>query len=37
MSNTYESGRSDEQLMQKVHAEYKRVKETEKPFTGGKW
>jgi hypothetical protein len=37
MSNTYESGRSDEQLMEKVQGEYKRVKETKKPFPFEYW
>jgi hypothetical protein len=37
ISNTYESGRSDQQLMEKVHAEWKRVKKTDKPFPFEYW
>jgi hypothetical protein len=37
ISNTYASGRSDQQLMEMVHEEYKRVKQTDKPFPFEYW
>ncbi|CAL4920607.1 unnamed protein product [Urochloa decumbens] len=37
ISNTYQSGRSEQQLMEMVHEEYKKVKETEKPFPFEYW
>ena len=37
ISNTYVSGRSDQQLMEMVHEEYKRVKQTDKPFPFEYW
>ncbi|KAF8708528.1 hypothetical protein HU200_029893 [Digitaria exilis] len=37
MSNTYQNGQSDQQLMEKVHEEYKKVKGTEKPFPFECW
>lgn len=32
MNSTYASGQSDQQLMEKVHAEYKELQHTNKPF-----
>ncbi|KAG2639790.1 hypothetical protein PVAP13_2KG045700, partial [Panicum virgatum] len=37
ISNTYVSWRSDQQLMEMVHEEYKRVKQTDKPFPFEYW
>ncbi|KAF8660320.1 hypothetical protein HU200_057896 [Digitaria exilis] len=37
ISNTYVSGRSEQQLMEMVHEEYKKVKQTDKPFPFEYW
>ncbi len=37
LSKTYQSGHSDQQLMELVHEEYKKVKETNKPFAFEYW
>ncbi|CAO2179440.1 unnamed protein product [Urochloa humidicola] len=37
ISNTYQSGRSEQQLMEMVHEEYKKVKKTEKSFPFEYW
>ncbi|EAZ18322.1 hypothetical protein OsJ_33854 [Oryza sativa Japonica Group] len=37
LSKTYQSGHSDQQLMELVHEEYKKVKGTNKPFAFEYW